>query len=248
MIWNCKNWDIDQLFTLQLKQLAFYLAAALAVKAAAVVYTPGHGSSDRMPGIADFPGINTAAMFTGKICINGAESTMQIYQLNTDLEYLAAHLHKRFPNARLIRGKNFLRIAPRKPGEPGERWLFIAASKELPVAAFKLEVPEKLKTPLWPGTLPPPPPEAKPELVVTIPGSDTVIATFYGCQGQPHLNLARCAGMLRAQDFLPVGAESSPKIQGKGDMFIRMNPKPEVILISFGEGGSGLFFRNKLKK
>ena len=54
--------------------------------------------------------------------------------------------------------------------------------------------------------------------------------------------------MLKAQNFLPVGAETSPNIQGRGDMFIRTEPRMEVILISFGEGGSGLFYRNKLKK
>lgn len=231
-----------------IKNFALFLSAALAINAAAVVYTPGYGSSDRMPGISDFPGINTASMFTEKIRINGVDSTMQVYQLTTDLDYLAGHLHKRFPNARLIRGRNFLRIAPKKPGEPGERWLFVAASKELPTAAFRLEVPEKLQTPLWPGTLPPPPPEARPELVITIPGSTTVIATFYGGKGSHHANLSRCAGMLKAQNFLPVGAETSPNIQGRGDMFIRTEPRMEVILISFGEGGSGLFFRNKLKK
>ena len=231
--------------------LFFMLLFCRTIPAGALVYLPGisSGSSDRNMTANDVPGISPKPLVQEAVRVNGKPLKLEIYRLDTTLDILERSIKSRFPSGVLERGEDFLRAMFQDGKNRSERWLFVFSGNKRPLTAFKMDVPGDIPPPgKWPAELPPLPAGASPEMVMELPRLDAVYGSFNSSDASGVQQLASYSARMASAGWYHAGAEHSPAIRGRGEIYFKNHPSRQIMWIQFGTDGNGAFYLKKLKK
>ena len=187
-------------------------------------------------------------MFTTPVVVNGRKFDLEVYRFKEHFETFVKQLRARFPQAIFHAGKDFLRVTFTGSNSNKEYWLFTGSGFHNGVTGFRLPGAGKLDRPEWSRELPPLPVDGRAELVVKLPQLNGTFGSFSGTAQDPERALASYSAMLRSLNWQPTGAESSPAIRGRGELFIRTTPRREVMWVNFSADGGGVFYHKTITK
>ena len=234
--------------------LLFILTAGLSLDAR--VYWPGSGKSNSSGSSSsggtfhpsELPGLSKRPLTTEKVSINGKPLTLEIYRLKSSKESLMEILKRKLSSDQLTIGADHLRAVIPTGRYSSDRWLFVFASPDQPVTAFRIEQDSPVpQTVLWPVELPPPPVDSQVDMVMEIPRVNAVYGSFNRMSGDPVQLLVSYSARLASQGWHNAGAEHSPAIRGTGEIYFRNSPERQILWVKFGENGNGAFYLKKIK-
>ena len=236
--------------------LLFILATGSTLKA--VVIWPGSGNSgssgsrsSRPVGSfsdSELPGLDKKPLTVEKVSINGQPLKLEIYRLKTSRDILTGMLKRKLSADQLEIGGDFIRAIIPTGRHSRDRWLFVFASPDQPITAFRIEQDSPIPPPsVWPRELPPLPAGSQVDMVMEIPRVDAVYGSFDQASGDPVQQLVSYSARLASAGWQNAGAEHSPAIRGTGEIYFRNHPERQILWIKFGENGNGAFYLKKIK-
>ena len=227
------------------------LCCGICFNAAAFVYIPGlsSGNSERAITAVDIPGISTRPLFKEAVTVNGRKLDMEIFRIDTAPDILERSIRNRFPSGKFDRGQDYLRAIYQIDKERSERWLFVFSGKQRTVTGFRMSFSGTIPPPgRWPAELPPLPAGSRPEMIMELPRLNAVYGSFGSNDTSGAQQLASYSSRMASAGWSHAGAEHSPAIRGRGEIYFRNQPSRQIMWIQFGTDGSGAFYLKKLKK
>ncbi len=196
----------------------------------------GDGLFETLPGIGERP------LYREAVTVNGVSLDLTVYRCDAAREELLRYLALHFPKENLLISGETIRAVAKLANGQIERWLLIGAGLGKPVTVFRMTTPEKLPlNPAWPRELPALPPGAKPLQVIRLSRSGGVYGFFSRAGANPEELLRQTSHQLETAGWIPIGRESSPSINGRGDLFVS-TARRRIAWATYGPEGSGSFF------
>jgi hypothetical protein len=196
----------------------------------------GGGAPAGISRTGELPGRQTP-LYTEQMQVNGVSLEIKASALDTDFPSLLAMLVRMFRPEDLRAGSDAVRVAYRVDNGNVERRLLVDGGPGKPVTLFVIVAPEKLPPPDgWPRELPPLPPGATAERIISFPDKKLSYGSFRGPADDPDALGKALAAKLTAAGWRSLNGDG-----GSGGMFLHDSPR-RILLISFASDGTGVFY------